>query len=98
VTGLSWSDTSTLTWNASEQAVAYHVYRGHFSEFGAPSMGECRNDLDLNSTDTKLSDPEAPLSNEGFLYLITARDDSGAASTTGLSGCAERSVSTICAP
>ena len=94
--GLEWSDGSTLTWIGDPLAAEYHVYRGSFAEFGSTSIGECRDDLDPDRTDTTLIDAEAPASNAGFFYLITTENASGDTSTAGLAKCAERSIWTVC--
>ena len=75
-----------LTWPALEGAQQYHVYRGSLASLqevgpdGLPATGygTCISTLDPDLTDTALVDPELPPSGEGFFYLKSVVDGTGA--------------------
>ena len=76
-----------LEWRGMCGAQSYNVYRQDFTsamsdrnEDGLPDngYGECVNDLDDDTTDTLLADPEIPLrGGNGFAYLVSWVDLEG---------------------
>ena len=96
VTGLTWSDSETLQWDAQISAVEYHVYRGVLADLGYDDFGVCRDDLDVDRTDTTLIDASVPASGGGWFYLIEAEGSGGVTGGPGLGTCVERSKFAAC--
>jgi len=71
VTGLTFVDAQTLTWNTDPNAAAYNLYRdviGNLSELG---FGDCHRS-DLPGTTATETAPVEP--GTGFFYLVTSRN------------------------
>ena len=91
VTALQWIDWLTLTWSPVPGALEYHVYRAEVQSLSYGHFGTCRDDLDLDRTDTSLSDPTQPVAGTALGYVITAENASEDEGTLGWATCAERS-------
>jgi hypothetical protein len=96
VTALHWIDRMTLAWSPVSGATEYHVYRTDVESLSYAHFGICRDDLDLDRTDTSLSDPLAPAPGTGLSYIITAESATGAEGTMGWATCVERSRFSPC--
>lgn len=87
---LAWSDDQTLSWGAVGTAVRYHVYRDDAAAMDCGLTGTCRDDLDVDATDTTLSDGELPAPGSASTYLVTAEDGEGNEGPFSGGACVER--------
>jgi len=80
------TDTATMTWQRLEGVVRYNIYRGDLAELrttgpdGLPvaGYGACISASDPDPTDTVLIDNDVPGVGEGFFYLKSVIDSTGA--------------------
>ncbi|MFN7966645.1 MAG: hypothetical protein U0V87_13260 [Acidobacteriota bacterium] len=67
---LTWSNKTTLTWNAIAGATRYNVYRGDPATL--PNYGTCQNSRDPNLTDTQFVETQNPSpAGKGFTFLVS---------------------------
>jgi hypothetical protein len=70
VTGLRFTDATTLRWNPERSADRYELYRGLVASLPG-TYGAClANDLAAQTT----SDASLPSTGQGFFYMVTARN------------------------
>ena len=68
---LSWSDKTTLTWNAIAGATRYNVYRGDLASL-ATLYGLCQNSRDPNLTDLQFLETQDPSpAGQAFNFLVS---------------------------
>ncbi len=96
VTGLTWTDTTTLTWVAAPGALSYHLYIGDAASLGYGSMGICEDLLDPDLTDTLWVDPGPPPGPAQLQFFLVTGDDGILEGTGGPGTCAERSNPAQC--
>ncbi len=77
-------DHTTMTWSPVPAAVLYDLYKGDLAslrtsggDFGAAARGCIEDD----GTDTQAVDPEVPLPNQAFVYLVRASNCAGQTGT-----------------
>ena len=81
VSGVAFSDSSTLVWGSTTGADFYQVYRGDISGLATGAPGRCHgSQVDSTSFETL---PE-PASGNGFYYLVTAESTADGEGTPGL--------------
>lgn len=96
VTGVRWSDSETLLWDAEPSAVRYHIYRADIASLAFSNFGTCRDDLDPDLSDTQASITDVPIAGSGWSFTITAEDGGGSEGTLGFGKMAERSNYSPC--
>lgn len=70
VTGLRFTDATTLQWNPERSADRYELYRGGVASLPG-TYGAClANDLTAQTA----SDTALPSTGQGFFYMVTARN------------------------
>jgi hypothetical protein len=79
ISGLRFTDGSTLAWDADPAAAIYSLYRGN-APVGSGAGGNCEQP---NLTLTTTIDADAPPSGAGFFYLVSARNLLDEESTRG---------------
>jgi len=80
VTGDRMDQSSILSWNATNGATAYNVYRGDVSWLRTQSGAVCHA---LQLATTSFSTPVNPVQGQGFFYLVTAKSSAGEEGTSG---------------
>ena len=93
VTGLLFTDSQTLTWNADPDAVRYNLYRDAIGALSGLGFGDCyQSDLPgVSTTDT------APVTTgNGFFYLVTSRNRVREDGTKGLQSNGTMRTGTAC--
>jgi hypothetical protein len=96
VESIRWIDPDTMEWEIEPAAIEYHIYRDLVTSLAYDAFGTCRDDLDLDRTDTQLFDPEVPGADEAWYYLVTSEGNGGEEGSLGLATCTERSNFTPC--
>ena len=71
VTGLAFSDNTTLTWSATADADDYNVYRGVVSQLGGVPAKCLGDEIDTTSFPTATE----PVAGTAFFYLVTGESD-----------------------
>jgi hypothetical protein len=92
VTGLQFTDQTTLEWDAEAAAATYDVFRGEAPLAFCPDLIL----LQSGSSATTLTDGDDPPLGGIFLYVIQALDALGDGGTLGSGQCAERSRPELC--
>jgi hypothetical protein len=95
VTGLRWTNSTTLVWDTLTGAVEYHLYRGN-SPFSYASFGTCQDALDPDRTDLTAVDSSVPASGSARFYLVTGEKADASEGTLGFAAGAERSNFSAC--
>lgn len=90
VSGVRWSNKTTVGWSPLAGAVEYHVYRSE-TPLSYGNFGICADVLDPARTDLTLTEPGTPLGGTAWFYLITGEDSQSREGTLGFAAGAERS-------
>lgn len=94
VTGLGFSDLTTLQWSPERSAQRYEVYRGTTASLPG-TYGTCfANNLSLVSS----TDSSIPSTGQGFFYLVTARNRLGEEGPKGFASNGTEEANTLPCP
>jgi len=74
VSGLHFSDLTTLRWNPQSCAGVYDVYRDLLTQIGGGGYGDCWRP---NLTQALTSDGARPAAGSGYFYLVTVENRLG---------------------
>jgi len=80
ITGVEFRDRTTLAWDKEVGSVSYNVYRG---DLGHPALVPLADCFASRIATAFAEDLDTPATGEGFFYLVTRRDQSGAESSPG---------------
>ncbi|MDQ7008223.1 MAG: hypothetical protein Q9Q40_13440 [Acidobacteriota bacterium] len=80
VSGLRFTDDTTLVWDPEKSVGVYDVYRDALAAVSGGGYGTCWQE-DLAGTTT--TDPDVPGPGSGFFYLVTAENRLGEEGTKG---------------
>lgn len=97
---LDFASHATLQWPALEGVQRYQVYRGSLASLrGGGGYGACASAGEADPTDTVFQDAEDPGEGQGFFYLKSVLDGSGAERGLGTDGAGvPRTVLVSCPP
>jgi hypothetical protein len=71
VTGLGFVDDETLSWSPEKSIGSYNLYRDLLSALRSLGYGSCQQ---YGLDDEQATDRETPPTEDGFFYLITAKN------------------------